>query len=198
MQDCSQGEVLITIPARLAVTDWVAQGHAASALPPPATHWSRTLASRLVALMQDGAANPRAPYLAVLPRVCPTPWLAEGSGVRDAVRRWPAAAEIDRLREVAARWERDAGGDLAPALTRWALSVRCQWGCWGVLSQGLPGCGARGGDRLGRPLPGKQPSGVPALVSQWCEPPPTPSLPCSWPVPGRLAWRPSRGAWACA
>lgn len=132
--------MLISIPSRLAITDWPGQGGPASAPLPPAAHWSRVLASRVVVLIQDGAANPHAPYLDVLPEACPTPWLIAGDSACDSVRHGPAATEIDRLRSVAVQWERDSGGD--SGLARWALSVRSE------------GPGTKGGCLFGEVLGG--------------------------------------------
>ncbi|KAL6785315.1 hypothetical protein ACKKBG_A03330 [Auxenochlorella protothecoides x Auxenochlorella symbiontica] len=137
VKDVKAGEILLRVPARLAITDADKDGPPP---PYPGAPWSLTLASRLLSLREGAAGSAWEPYLEVLPRNAPSPWLDVTWEALQIVQYPPARAELDRLgwivhEGIAAA--RAQGASWSTADFHWALGL--------VHSRTFGSAGKRGG-----------------------------------------------------
>lgn len=135
------GEILLRVPARLAITDADKDGPPP---PYPGAPWSLTLASRLLSLREGAAGSAWEPYLEVLPRNAPSPWLDVTWEALQIVQYPPARAELDRLgwivhEGIAAA--RAQGASWSTADFHWALGVRPVWGGLACCVETIMGAG---------------------------------------------------------
>ncbi|KAI3428549.1 hypothetical protein D9Q98_007371 [Chlorella vulgaris] len=126
LQAISKGETIMRLPLRLAITDQEEEGREEQAEDTTGVErqpWSVRLAGKLLQMLQQGDACPWKPYLAVLPRVVPSPLTTYSWDDVQAIQYPPMRRQVDHASWLASSACQQGNGAFTREQWDWALSV---------------------------------------------------------------------------